>query len=73
MWEDNRGWTFSLVKVLLWTGILARSDRFKLKRLDGFVYYKHSAFHFTDIVMLLFIYLKIQTTVKIALSTLEIL
>ncbi len=59
-------------KVLLWTGILARSDSFKLKRLDGFVI-TNIQLSLTDIVMLLFIYLKIQNTVKIALSTLEIL
>ncbi len=46
MLEDNRGWTFSLEEALLWiyTGILARSDRLKLKCLyDGFV----DAFHKT--------------------------
>ncbi len=30
----------------LWTGILARSDNLKLKHLNGFVSYKHAAFHF---------------------------
>ncbi len=47
MWEDIRGWTFSLKEALyeLWTCILIRSDGLKLKCLnEGFVSYKHSFF-----------------------------
>ncbi len=29
----------------LWTDILAKSNDLKLKRLDGFISYKHAAFH----------------------------
>ncbi len=50
MWEDNKGWTFSLEEEYygLWTHILAGSSGLKLKHInDGFVSYKHAAFHFT--------------------------
>ncbi len=46
MWEDNKWWTFSLEEVLLWTGILIRSDGL-IKR-HGFVSYKHTAFQFIE-------------------------
>ncbi len=47
MWEDNRGWTFSLEETLLRTHILARSSSLKLKHHNyGFDSYKHAAFHF---------------------------
>ncbi len=35
------------LKGIEWIHILARSDSLKLKHLDGFVSYKHAAFHFT--------------------------
>ncbi len=43
MWEDNRRWTFSLEKELLWIiEILARSESLKLKN-TWFLYYKNAA------------------------------
>ncbi len=41
MWKDSRGWTFSLVEVMLWICILARRRGLMLKHLDGFVSYKY--------------------------------
>ncbi len=45
--RDNRELTFCLEEELLWTHFLARSNSLKLKCLDGFVSYKHAAFHFS--------------------------
>ncbi len=44
---DVRRWTFLMEEVLLWImdSYLAKRDGLKLKRLDGFVSYKHEAFH----------------------------
>ncbi len=45
--ERQQEMDFSLEEVLLWTRILDRSEGLKLKCLNAFVSYKHTAFHFT--------------------------
>ncbi len=55
MWEDNSKLTFSLEEVLLWImdSYFGQKRWFKVKCLeklnanDGFVSYRHAAFHFT--------------------------
>ncbi len=48
MWEDNKGWTFHWRNYGQRAHILARSNFLKVRCLnDGFVSYKHVAFHFT--------------------------
>ncbi len=48
--RGQQGGNFFTVIIMYgsWSGLLARSDGLKLKLpMDGFVSYKHTAFHFT--------------------------
>ncbi len=48
MWEDNRGWTFYRGSIVMDYELVFWPEAIKLKGInEGFVSYKHAAFHFT--------------------------